>query len=146
MICMRITKNGKVWTVMGHETVDLLMFQMHYTPGAEEAMVMSFGSKSSENGTVQPVQWIDADSTISTYDRISIDFVDTEQPDSFSEIAVGESVSSSNAAGDNEIRCSFCGRDKIKAGNVIAGPDVFICGACVAVCNEILQKNENSDN
>jgi ATP-dependent protease Clp ATPase subunit len=37
--------------------------------------------------------------------------------------------------GDN--RCSFCGK---KQGEVrlIAGPGVFICNECVALCNEIL--------
>ena len=34
-------------------------------------------------------------------------------------------------------RCSFCGK---KQGDVrlIAGPGVFICHLCVALCNEIL--------
>jgi ATP-dependent protease Clp ATPase subunit len=34
-------------------------------------------------------------------------------------------------------RCSFCGK---KQGEVrlIAGPGVFICHLCVALCNEIL--------
>lgn len=34
-------------------------------------------------------------------------------------------------------RCSFCGK---KQGDVrlIAGPGVFICNLCVALCNEIL--------
>jgi hypothetical protein len=34
--------------------------------------------------------------------------------------------------------CSFCGKgsDVIKA--LIAGPTVFICNECIAVCNEIL--------
>ena len=34
-------------------------------------------------------------------------------------------------------RCSFCGKgqDKIR---LIAGPGVFICAECVALCNEIL--------
>jgi hypothetical protein len=36
-----------------------------------------------------------------------------------------------------EKRCSFCGK---KQGEVrlIAGPGVFICNLCVALCNEIL--------
>jgi ATP-dependent Clp protease ATP-binding subunit ClpX len=42
-------------------------------------------------------------------------------------------------------RCSFCGK---KQGDVrlVAGPsDVYICHLCVALCNEILARDETSD-
>jgi ATP-dependent protease Clp ATPase subunit len=34
--------------------------------------------------------------------------------------------------------CSFCGKDAQQAQHIIAGPNVFICNECVALCNEIL--------
>jgi ClpX C4-type zinc finger len=37
------------------------------------------------------------------------------------------------------LRCSFCGKPDRKIGKLIAGPVVFICDACVAVCNKILE-------
>jgi ATP-dependent Clp protease ATP-binding subunit ClpX len=41
-------------------------------------------------------------------------------------------------------RCSFCGK---KQGDVrlIAGPGVYICNLCVALCNEILAHDTPSD-
>ena len=38
----------------------------------------------------------------------------------------------------NERHCSFCGRSGHDAKRLIAGPRVFICDACVELCNEIL--------
>jgi hypothetical protein len=37
------------------------------------------------------------------------------------------------------IRCSFCGKPDGQVGKLIAGPKVFICDACVGVCNKILE-------
>ena len=36
------------------------------------------------------------------------------------------------------LRCSFCGKTEREVGKLIAGPKVFICDACVGVCNRIL--------
>lgn len=33
--------------------------------------------------------------------------------------------------------CSFCGKNQDEVDNLIAGPQVFICNECVALCNEI---------
>ncbi len=37
-----------------------------------------------------------------------------------------------------EICCSFCGVPESKVRRLIAGPDVYICSDCIAVCNDIL--------
>jgi hypothetical protein len=34
--------------------------------------------------------------------------------------------------------CSFCGKDRSKAGEFVAGPGVYICKECVGLCNRIL--------
>lgn len=34
--------------------------------------------------------------------------------------------------------CSFCGKDSETVKALIAGPTVFICDACVGLCNNIL--------
>jgi ATP-dependent protease Clp ATPase subunit len=39
------------------------------------------------------------------------------------------------------LRCSFCGRDEDRVARLIAGPQVFICDACVAECNAILARH-----
>src|SRR5262245_46883852 len=36
------------------------------------------------------------------------------------------------------LRCSFCNKYKDDVHKLIAGPAVFICNQCVAVCNDIL--------
>jgi len=37
------------------------------------------------------------------------------------------------------IYCSFCDKSQHEVHTVIAGPNVYICNDCVAVCNEILR-------
>ncbi len=44
-----------------------------------------------------------------------------------------------------KFRCSFCGKDQDQVQRLIAGPDVFICDECVALCNEILTQDKISD-
>jgi ATP-dependent Clp protease ATP-binding subunit ClpX len=42
---------------------------------------------------------------------------------------------------DQELSCSFCGKSQKNVAKLIAGPTVFICDECVALCNEIIQEN-----
>ena len=37
-------------------------------------------------------------------------------------------------------RCSFCGKSHREVDRVIAGPGVYICSECVALCNDILHE------
>ena len=41
--------------------------------------------------------------------------------------------------GDNNIKCSFCGKSQGEVQRLIAGPGVYICNECVDVCTEILE-------
>jgi hypothetical protein len=36
------------------------------------------------------------------------------------------------------LRCSFCGKDKHTVAKLIAGPGVYICDECVDLCDQIL--------
>lgn len=38
------------------------------------------------------------------------------------------------------LHCSFCGKDSTAVKALIAGPAVFICDECVAICNQCLGK------
>lgn len=40
-----------------------------------------------------------------------------------------------------DLSCSFCGKSQKNVMKLIAGPTVFICDECVALCNEIIQEN-----
>lgn len=39
---------------------------------------------------------------------------------------------------DKTLRCSFCGKDEHEAQKLVAGPNVFICDACVAICVDVM--------
>ena len=43
-----------------------------------------------------------------------------------------------------EMYCSFCGKSQHKVRALIAGPHVFICNECVAICNGILREENTS--
>ena len=36
------------------------------------------------------------------------------------------------------LTCSFCGKNQVDVQRLIAGPDVYICDECVALCNDII--------
>ena len=42
-----------------------------------------------------------------------------------------------------EPACSFCGRDHRQVDRLVGGPGVYICDACVGVCNAILADEAN---
>ena len=41
--------------------------------------------------------------------------------------------------------CSFCGKSQHDVKKLIAGPAVFICGECVALCTRIIAEEEGKD-
>ncbi len=42
----------------------------------------------------------------------------------------------------DDFHCSFCGKRRREVRKLISGPRVFICDECVALCNDILSKEE----
>ena len=43
------------------------------------------------------------------------------------------------------LHCSFCGKAQKVVKRLIAGPGVYICDECVALCNGILESNPPKD-
>ena len=43
------------------------------------------------------------------------------------------------------IRCSFCGKTQDVVKRIIAGPGVYICDECIAVCNNIIEEDLYED-
>ena len=39
---------------------------------------------------------------------------------------------------ERNLRCNFCGKRSDQVEKLIAGPKVYICDECVAMCTEIL--------
>jgi ATP-dependent Clp protease ATP-binding subunit ClpX len=53
-------------------------------------------------------------------------------------------MDSTNGGGSRSLRCSFCGREKPRqVKELIAGPGVYICPDCVALCNQIMRGKED---
>ncbi|WP_291494475.1 ATP-dependent Clp protease ATP-binding subunit ClpX [Desulfurella sp.] len=44
------------------------------------------------------------------------------------------------------LRCSFCGRSQDEVKKLIAGPGVYICDECIALCNNILAEDIRKEN
>ncbi len=45
-------------------------------------------------------------------------------------------------SGKSSLRCSFCGRTQDEVNKLIAGPGVYICDECVALCEDILSEDK----
>ncbi len=41
--------------------------------------------------------------------------------------------------------CSFCGKNQEEVGKLIAGPNVYICDECIALCNEIITDSSEEE-
>ncbi|MDO4680330.1 MAG: ATP-dependent Clp protease ATP-binding subunit ClpX [Aerococcus sp.] len=46
---------------------------------------------------------------------------------------------------ENNIRCSFCGKSQDQVEKIIAGPDVYICNECVALCQQIIDEDRAAE-
>lgn len=49
------------------------------------------------------------------------------------------------ASEEKLLHCSFCGKSQKEVKKLIAGPSVYICNECVALCNDILAEEEALD-
>ena len=41
---------------------------------------------------------------------------------------------------DKLLYCSFCGKSQNEVTKLIAGPSVFICNECIALCEDIIRE------
>lgn len=46
---------------------------------------------------------------------------------------------------DETVYCSFCGKSQDQVKKIIAGPDVYICNECVALCQQIIEEELAKD-
>lgn len=42
---------------------------------------------------------------------------------------------------DEDLRCSFCGKNQDDVARLVAGPGVYICDECIEVCSEIISED-----
>lgn len=45
-----------------------------------------------------------------------------------------------SSGGNKVLHCSFCGKNQHEVRKLIAGPSVYVCDECVALCNEIIHE------
>ena len=43
------------------------------------------------------------------------------------------------ASSKDNLKCSFCDKSQKEVKKLIAGPTVYICNECVALCTEIIE-------
>src|SRR5512139_2868161 len=53
-------------------------------------------------------------------------------------------MSSDNNKSDKLLYCSFCGKSQHEVRKLIAGPSVFVCDECIALCNDIIREEAQS--
>lgn len=46
---------------------------------------------------------------------------------------------------DRLFHCSFCGKSQHEVRKLIAGPSVYVCDECVALCNDIISEESQND-
>ena len=52
-------------------------------------------------------------------------------------------MSSDNKKGLTELRCSFCNRSQKETRKMIAGPAVYVCNECIALCSELIREEDH---
>ena len=50
-----------------------------------------------------------------------------------------------NGGKDKVFHCSFCGKSQHEVRKLIAGPSVYVCDECVALCNDIINEEVRDD-
>ena len=50
-----------------------------------------------------------------------------------------------NSYSTKQPRCSFCGKMQNQVERLIAGPNVYICNECIALCNDIMSEEDALD-
>ena len=45
---------------------------------------------------------------------------------------------------DKQIKCSFCGKPQSQVNRLVAGPGVYICDECIAICEGVLKQKEGN--
>ena len=54
-------------------------------------------------------------------------------------------MSSEKDKSDKLLYCSFCGKNQHEVRKLIAGPSVFVCDECIALCNDIIREESQSE-
>src|SRR5215208_455770 len=50
-----------------------------------------------------------------------------------------------NSGRDKVFHCSFCGKSQHEVRKLIAGPSVYVCDECIALCNDIINEETREE-
>src|SRR3984885_10381115 len=50
-----------------------------------------------------------------------------------------------NSGRDKVFHCSFCGKSQHEVRKLIAGPSVYVCDECIALCNDIISEESQNE-
>lgn len=159
MRCLEVHVNGEKVCLAGRSRAR----QFHATVtcwNSSGVQVNTGGVRDLERGDVETYSWGKQDLKVG--DDVRIVVVESEQPDDPIETsrwnpgtqlakamervrALGSrrkdatrAAAGSALAGTAKPHCSFCGKGQNEVANLIAGPSVFICNECIAICNYML--------
>ena len=48
--------------------------------------------------------------------------------------------------GEENLKCSFCGKEQDQVKKLVAGSGVYICNECIELCSEIVEEELKSSN
>ena len=46
---------------------------------------------------------------------------------------------------NKQLRCSFCGKPQSQVARLVAGPGVYICDECIAICQDVLKEGAEAE-
>ena len=69
-------------------------------------------------------------------ERISLDFISQGVTKFSKELPIEKGKKSEEVP--DTLYCSFCGKSQHEVKKLIAGPTVFICNECIALCTDII--------
>jgi len=136
---LEVLLNGKsVGKAGGPDIATLQLRVLHDTRG-KSALVYVTGERHGKGGEREQLEWVNQ--FVHSGDDVAVRLV-TSGPGDLPKKAIPLAGPQGTAAGADDsgpIHCSFCGRGKDDVPRIIAGPGVFICSECVAVCEQTLR-------
>ena len=128
--------NGnRVGKAGGPDMTTLQLRVLHDTRG-DSALVYVTGERRGKAGEREQLEWVNQ--FVDPGDDMAVRLVASGPADPPKKAIplVGPQGPAVGGAGSGSIYCSFCGRSKDDVPRIIAGPGVFICSECVAVCEQ----------
>jgi len=134
MFAFRVSRNGKVLCTIGHAKAESLHVSLSRSGKAPEALLFAHAFLAPTDELRIWQQWLRKPKPLKLGENISVELVDARPDRGFPARHSGRKVTKRGV----ELYCSWCMKSEKEVKKLIAGPKVYICNECVALCNEIL--------